>query len=37
LSGGSCWAGIGTASGSNPGTGTVPLISTVIFRNEPFL
>jgi Flp pilus assembly protein TadG len=37
LSGGSCWAGLGTASGSNPGTGNVPLVSTVIFRNEPFL
>ncbi|MBV8592525.1 MAG: pilus assembly protein [Acetobacteraceae bacterium] len=37
LSGGSCWAGLGTTSGSNPGTGTVRLMSTVIFRNEPFL
>jgi Flp pilus assembly protein TadG len=37
LSGGSCWAGVGTTSGSNPGTGYVTLVSTVIFRNEPFL
>jgi Flp pilus assembly protein TadG len=37
LTGGSCWAGLGTTSGSNAGTGSVPLISTVIFRNEPFL
>jgi Flp pilus assembly protein TadG len=37
LTGGSCWAGLGTSSGSNPGTGSVPLVSTVIFRNEPFL
>jgi Flp pilus assembly protein TadG len=37
LTGGSCWAGLGTTSGSNPGTGSVPLVSTVIFRNEPFL
>ena len=37
LSGGSCWAGLGTASGTSSGTGSVPLISTVIFRNEPFL
>jgi len=36
LTGGSCWAGIGTANGSNPGTGSVSLVSTVIFRNEPF-
>jgi Flp pilus assembly protein TadG len=36
LSGGSCWAG-GTTGGSNPGTGSVSLVSTVIFRNEPFL
>jgi hypothetical protein len=37
LSGCSCWAGLGTASGSNAGVGSVPLVSTVIFRNEPFL
>jgi Flp pilus assembly protein TadG len=36
LTGGSCWAGLGTTSGSNPGTGSVTLVSTVIFRNEPF-
>jgi Flp pilus assembly protein TadG len=36
LSGGSCWTG-GTTGGSNPGTGSVSLVSTVIFRNEPFL
>jgi Flp pilus assembly protein TadG len=36
LTGGSCWAGLGTTNGSNPGTGSVPLVSTVIFRNEPF-
>ena len=36
LSGGSCWTGpIGTR-GSNPGTGTAALSSTVIFQNEPF-
>jgi Flp pilus assembly protein TadG len=37
LTGGSCWAGLGTTSGANPGTGSVTLVSTVIFRNEPFL
>jgi len=37
LTGGSCWAGLGTADGSNAGRGSVPLTSTVIFRNEPFL
>ena len=36
LSGGSCWAGLGTANGTNPGTGSVTLTSTVIFQNEPF-
>jgi Flp pilus assembly protein TadG len=36
LSGGSCWAGRGTTNGSNPGTGTATLTSTVILRNEPF-
>jgi Flp pilus assembly protein TadG len=36
LSGGSCWAGLGTTNGSNAGTGTAILTSTVIFRNEPF-
>jgi Flp pilus assembly protein TadG len=36
LSGGSCWFGIGTANGANPGTGTAMLTSTVIFQNEPF-
>jgi Flp pilus assembly protein TadG len=36
LSGGTCWAGLGTANGTNPGTGTVTLTSTVIFQNEPF-
>jgi Flp pilus assembly protein TadG len=36
LTGGSCWAGLGTTNGSNPGTGSVTLVSTVIFRNEPF-
>lgn len=36
LSGGSCWAGPGTTNGTNPGTNSVPLKSTVIFRNEPF-
>ena len=37
LTGGSCWFGFGTTNGSNPGTGSVALVSTVIFRNEPFL
>jgi Flp pilus assembly protein TadG len=37
LTGGTCWFGFGTANGSNPGTGSVALVSTVIFRNEPFL
>jgi Flp pilus assembly protein TadG len=37
LTGGSCWFGLGTTNGSNPGTGSVALVSTVIFRNEPFL
>jgi Flp pilus assembly protein TadG len=36
LSGGTCWAGQHT-SGSSTGTGSVSLVSTVIFRNEPFL
>jgi Flp pilus assembly protein TadG len=36
LSGGTCWAGLGTANGTNPGTGSVTLTSTVIFQNEPF-
>ena len=36
LSGGSCWFGAGTTDGTNAGTGTGPLVSTVIFRNEPF-
>jgi Flp pilus assembly protein TadG len=36
LSGGSCWFGLGTTDGSNPGTDSVPLVSTVIFQNEPF-
>ena len=29
--------GLGTANGTNPGSGTVTLTSTVIFQNEPFL
>jgi Flp pilus assembly protein TadG len=37
LTGGSCWIGIGTTNGSNAGTGTATLTSTVIFRNEPFI
>jgi Flp pilus assembly protein TadG len=36
LSGGSCWFGLGTTNGSNPGTNSVPLVSTAIFQNEPF-
>jgi Flp pilus assembly protein TadG len=36
LSGGSCWTGLGTTNGTNAGTGTAILTSTVIFRNEPF-
>ena len=36
LSGGSCWAGLGTANVTNPGSGTATLTSTVIFQNEPF-
>lgn len=36
LTGGSCWFGVGTRNGSATGTNTVPLMSTVIFRNEPF-
>lgn len=36
LSGGSCWAGLGTSSRSNPGSGAALLTSTVIFQNEPF-
>ncbi len=36
LSGGSCWAGVGTSTGSNPGTGSITLSSTVVFQNEPF-
>jgi Flp pilus assembly protein TadG len=35
LSGGACWTGIGTSQGG-AGTGTANLISTVVFRNEPF-
>jgi Flp pilus assembly protein TadG len=37
LTGGSCWTGLGATNGSDPGRGSVPLVSTVIFRNEPFL
>jgi Flp pilus assembly protein TadG len=36
LTGGSCWFGAGTTSGTNPGRGTAPLVSTVVFMNEPF-
>ena len=36
LSGGSCWTGLGTTSGSDSGTGLAMLASTVIFQNEPF-
>jgi Flp pilus assembly protein TadG len=36
LTGGSCWFGLGTTPGSNPGSGSTNLVSTVIFRNEPF-
>jgi Flp pilus assembly protein TadG len=36
LTGGSCWFGAGTATGSNPGTNAVRLMSTVIIQNEPF-
>jgi Flp pilus assembly protein TadG len=36
LGGGTCWFGAGTTDGTTPGTSTVPLVSTVIFRNEPF-
>ncbi|MBV9859497.1 MAG: pilus assembly protein [Alphaproteobacteria bacterium] len=36
LTGGTCWIGPSMANGSNPGSGTAPLISTVIFKNEPF-
>jgi Flp pilus assembly protein TadG len=36
LGGGSCWFGAGSSNGSNAGSSTVPLVSTVIFRNEPF-
>lgn len=36
LSGGNCWTGIGTTPGTATGTGQVPLVSTVIFKNEPF-
>jgi Flp pilus assembly protein TadG len=36
LSGGTCWTGFATTSGSNPGSNTATLISTVVFRNEPF-
>jgi Flp pilus assembly protein TadG len=36
LSGGSCWAGVGTNNGSNPGAGIATLTSTVVFQNEPF-
>ena len=33
---GSCWFGVNSTSGTNPGTDTAPLVSTVIFMNEPF-
>jgi hypothetical protein len=36
LGGGSCWFGAGSSNGTNAGRSTVPLVSTVIFRNEPF-
>ncbi len=36
LSGGSCWAGLGTTQGSNNGTGVATLTTTVVLQNEPF-
>jgi Flp pilus assembly protein TadG len=36
LTRGACWFGPGTGSGSGAGSSTVPLISTVVFENEPF-
>lgn len=35
LTGGDCWTGMGSASGTQ-GTQTTTLMSTVIFQNEPF-
>jgi Flp pilus assembly protein TadG len=35
LTGGNCWTGSGTASGTLGGN-TVPLVSTVVMKNEPF-
>ena len=36
FSGGTCWFGMGTPGGSNAGTDSTTLMSTVIFQNEPF-
>ncbi|HEX3862687.1 MAG TPA: TadE/TadG family type IV pilus assembly protein [Stellaceae bacterium] len=36
LTGGSCWTGTGSAIGTKPGANSVPLVSTVVFKNEPF-
>lgn len=36
LSGGNCWTGMASTGGSNQGTQTTTLMSTVIFQNEPF-
>jgi Flp pilus assembly protein TadG len=36
LSGGTCWVGLGSATGTTPGTGSVTLSATIIFQNEPF-
>ncbi|MGC2204289.1 MAG: TadE/TadG family type IV pilus assembly protein [Stellaceae bacterium] len=36
LSGGACWTGPATASGTGAGASSVTLSSTVIFQNEPF-
>jgi Flp pilus assembly protein TadG len=37
LTGGACWFGMGTSGASGTGGGNaVPLVSTVVFQNEPF-
>ena len=36
LTTGACWFGMGTRGPAGGASNTVPLISTVVFKNEPF-
>jgi Flp pilus assembly protein TadG len=36
LTGGNCWFGAGSKGANTGGSNTVPLMSTVVFQNEPF-